>query len=232
MFSRACEGKNITIVGMYNYESHVLRGKWNRKHWDHLSSSIELPDTLDLGIYPVTAVPTSNKWASKVFLAWCTIQRMWILQVLENLFPLGVFNFCKGCFTSVLLLLIVFLLWYLHFVIGLLEKSDLDLVVEELDGVSAKWYTLGLNIGVYEYHLERIHAQHSDYHKLCLREMLRYCLEQEDYNATWRAIVVGLRKSVDSDLADALEAKYCSGELSWIQHINFLLLVWLSWITA
>ena len=95
-----------------------------------------------------------------------------------------------------------------------MEKSDLDLVVKELDGVSAKWDTLGLNIGVYEYHLERIREQHSNYHKLCLREMLRYCLEQEDYNATWRAIVVSLRKSVDSDLADALEAKYCSGELS------------------
>jgi len=98
--------------------------------------------------------------------------------------------------------------------IGLLEKSDLDLVVEELDGVSDKWDTLGQNIGLYEHHLGRIRERHSNYHKLCLREMLRYCLEQEYYNATWRAVVVGLRKSVDSDLADALEAKYCSSELS------------------
>jgi len=38
---------------------------------------------------------------------------------------------------------IVFLLLYLHFAIGVLEESDLDMIASELDAVSSKWYTLG-----------------------------------------------------------------------------------------
>ena len=51
---------------------------------------------------------------------------------------------------------IVFLLLYLHFAIGVLEKSDLDMVASELDAVSSKWYSLGK-----ELLLPHRHKEHS-----------------------------------------------------------------------
>jgi len=110
---------------------------------------------------------------------------------------------------------IAFLLLYLHFGIGLLEEFDLDLVASELDAVSSKWYTLGEHLGMHSNGLNFIHTEYSHNKKLCLREMLRestcnYC------TTTWSDIVAGLRSSGDSQLADHLETKYCSSELTTI----------------
>jgi len=107
---------------------------------------------------------------------------------------------------------IVFLLLYLHFAIGVLEKSDLDVVASELDAVSSKWYTLGEHFGVDDYQLDPIRTQYSHDEKLCLREVIS---ERMDYYYTsWRDIIAGLRSSGDFQLADHLETKYCSSELT------------------
>jgi len=108
---------------------------------------------------------------------------------------------------------IVFLLLYLHFAIGLLEESDLDVVASELDTVSSKWYTLGkeLLLTYHHHHLDSIHTQHSQNPELGLRQMLT---RRMVYYTTWRDITEGLRSSGDSQLADHLETKYCSSELT------------------
>ena len=106
------------------------------------------------------------------------------------------------------------MLFYLQFkfAIGLLEKYDLDVVTKELDGVSTNWYFLGKNIGVDTGKLDSIQRQHSHNHKVCLKEMLKCWLEH--YYTTWSTIVAGLKASVDSQLADHLEAKYCFSEFT------------------
>jgi len=111
---------------------------------------------------------------------------------------------------------IVFLLLYLHFAIGLLEKSDVDAVATELDAVSSKWYTLGQHFGLYDFQLDHIHTQYSHDEKLCLREVIseRMYYYTTITTTTWTDIIVGLRSLGDSQLADHLETKYCSSELT------------------
>jgi len=111
---------------------------------------------------------------------------------------------------------IVFLLLYLHFAIGLLEKSDLDMVASELDAVSSKWYTLGENIGLDDGELDSIRTQYSHDEKLCLRKVISKSMDYYYYYTitTWMGIIVGVRSLGDSQLADHLETKYCSSELT------------------
>ena len=109
---------------------------------------------------------------------------------------------------------IVFLLLYLHFAIGVLEESDLDVVASELDAVSSKWYTLGKELlhKLDHHHLDSIHTQHSQNPEIGLRQMLR---KRINYHCTtWRGITAGLRSLGNSQLADHLETKYCSSELT------------------
>ena len=110
---------------------------------------------------------------------------------------------------------IVFLLLYLHFDIGLLEKSDLDVVASELDAVSSKWYTLGKELLAkhHHHHLDSIWTQHPQNAKIGLRQMIH---KRMDYvsGLTWMDIIAGLKSSGDSQLADHLETKYCSSELT------------------
>jgi len=108
---------------------------------------------------------------------------------------------------------IVFLLLYLHFAIGVLEESDLDVVASELDAVSSKWYTLGEHIGLQDNELNPIHTQYSHHEKLCLKKVIR--MRMGYYSGlTWSDTIAGLRSSGDSQLADHLETKYCSSELT------------------
>ena len=109
---------------------------------------------------------------------------------------------------------IVFLLLYLHFAIGVLEESDLDVVASELDAVSSKWYTLGNELLYKSFlkDLDFIHTQHSQNPEVGLRHMLRKRMVH--YATTWRDIAAGVRSSGDSQLADHLETKYCSSELT------------------
>ena len=102
---------------------------------------------------------------------------------------------------------IVFLLLYLHFAIGVLEESDLDVVASELDAVSSKWYTLGQEL------LANLNSIHTQNPKIGLRKVLS---ERMGYYSglTWKDITEGLRSLGDSQLADHLETKYCSSELT------------------
>ena len=102
---------------------------------------------------------------------------------------------------------------YLNFAIGLLEESDLDVVASELNAVSSKWYTLGKELLAEHnhHHLDSIRTQHSQNPEIGLRQMLRMRMA---YVTTWNDITAGLRSSGDSQLADLLETKYCSGELT------------------
>jgi len=104
---------------------------------------------------------------------------------------------------------IVFLLLYLHFAIGLLEESDLDVVASELDAVSSKWYTLGQNL-LTKSDLNSIHTQNP---KIGLRKVLSE-RTGHPFGLTWKDTTEGLRSLGDSQLADHLETKYCSSELT------------------
>ena len=107
---------------------------------------------------------------------------------------------------------IVFLLLYLHFAIGVLEESDVDAIATELDAISSKWYTLGKYFELPDYQLEHIHTQYSHDEKFCLREVISERMYY--YSPTWTGIIAGVRSLGDSQLADHLETKYCSSELT------------------
>ena len=112
---------------------------------------------------------------------------------------------------------IIFLLLCFHFAIGLLEKSDLDVVANELDAVSTNWYTLGQHIGLDSNdELDPIHTQYSD-NRSCLREMISYWLQH--HYATWSSVVASVRSSGGSQLANHLHSKYCPSELT-VLHSN------------
>ena len=92
--------------------------------------------------------------------------------------------------------------------------SHLDLLVQELTAVCEKWQYIGEKLGVNQFSLRRINTNHSDPGD-CLREVLREWLQT--CVATWKRIVAVLRnpRIGDSHLADQLEAKYCSSELTY-----------------
>ena len=93
----------------------------------------------------------------------------------------------------------------------MLEKSDLDLLIQELTGVKQKWYEIGVGVGL-NVTVDKIRSKYSD-PDVCLRKFsIRL---QKDYTTiTWRNIVDALRSPGvgESQLADQLEAKYCPSE--------------------
>ena len=91
--------------------------------------------------------------------------------------------------------------------------SHLDLLVQELSAVSDKWQDIGEGLGVDQISQSFISNTHSNPGD-CLREVLRSWLLS--YTATWKHIVAVLRTPHigDSHLAEHLEAKYCSSELT------------------
>ena len=107
--------------------------------------------------------------------------------------------------------IIVFLLLYLYFAVGLLEKSDIDVVANELDAVSSKWYTLGQGL-LFKDHLDSIRAQNLQDNQLYLREVLSKRMDHP--TTTWSDIIASLKSSGDSQLADCLETKYSFRELT------------------
>ena len=96
---------------------------------------------------------------------------------------------------------------YLHFALGELRKSDLELVVEELRGVEEKWRHIGRDLGM---RVDDITYPHlTD----CLREVVRRRL-QRYLITTWGDIIIALRSTGEAQLADNLKAKYIPGELT------------------
>ena len=103
---------------------------------------------------------------------------------------------------------------YLHFALGRLRESDLELVVEELRGVEEKWESIGREVfisALNDYPTD-IRTSHSTSHD-CMREVLRKRLQDLNYT-TWVDIIDALRKAGEPHLADHLKAKYIPGELT------------------
>ena len=94
-----------------------------------------------------------------------------------------------------------------------LTEKDLLNVMEELADVRAKWYNIGLGLGVSVGTLDGIHAEHSNTSD-CLRETLKKWLNSYPPHPTWSKVVEALRtKIVDKTrLATDLECKYCSAQ--------------------
>ena len=87
----------------------------------------------------------------------------------------------------------------------------MSLVTQELTSVSEKWQYIGEELGVDQYSLSTKHSDPGG----CLREVLmEWC---ESCATTWKHIVDVLRtpRIGESHLADQLEAKYCSSELTY-----------------
>ena len=101
-----------------------------------------------------------------------------------------------------------------YFALDLLRMSHLDLLVQELTAVSGKWQYIGEELGVDQFSLIYVSTNYSDPGD-CLREVLSRWLPC--CAATWKHIVAVLRtpRIGDSHLADHLEAKYCSSELTY-----------------
>ena len=85
----------------------------------------------------------------------------------------------------------------------MLERSDLELVVEELRGVEEKWRLIGRELG---WMVDDIRYPFSTD---CLREVIR-----RELPTTWGHIIVALRSAGEPKLADNLKAKYIPGELT------------------
>ena len=107
-----------------------------------------------------------------------------------------------------------FLFVLVYFALDLLGKSHLDLLVQELTAVCEKWQYIGEELGVEQDLLRNISISVPDPGD-CLRMVLSRWLPS--CAATWKHIVAVLRTPCigDSHLADHLEAKYCSSELTY-----------------
>jgi len=90
------------------------------------------------------------------------------------------------------------------------------MVASELDAVSSKWYKLGKELLHESDHkdLDSIFAQYSQNPKIALRNVISRRMEDDYIPPTWKDIIEGLRSLGDSQLADHLETKYCSSELT------------------
>ena len=89
-------------------------------------------------------------------------------------------------------------------------------VVQELSVVQKKWRTIGKELGVGKYALDRIRTDYSE-PEYRLREVLRKKVSR--HTTTWGDIIAVLRtpRVGQSQLADQLEAKYCPSELANLQ---------------
>ena len=94
--------------------------------------------------------------------------------------------------------------------------DDLHVVMEELNGVIAKWYNIGVQLGVSVGTLKAIEKQYSDPTD-CLRETLTTWLKSYPPIPTWSKVVEALRSRTvgETRLAADLEWKYCSSDLEW-----------------
>ena len=102
---------------------------------------------------------------------------------------------------------------FVYFTSDLLGMSRLDLLAEELTAVCEKWQYIGEQLGLKQSSLRQIHTNYS-VPGVCLREVLSQRLE--GCATSWKHIVAVLRTARigESCLADHLEVKYCSSELT------------------
>ena len=100
-----------------------------------------------------------------------------------------------------------------HYYCFISELPSVSLVAQELTAVREKWQDIGEELGVEQSSLRYIHTNHSD-PRDCLREMLSKQFQR--CTTTWKDIVAVLRTPHigESHLADHLDVKYCSSELT------------------
>ena len=92
---------------------------------------------------------------------------------------------------------------YLHFALGWLYKSDLDVLVEELGALHNKWRALGEALHLSKKDLEAISTQPS-HTEDCLKGMLINWLP----GATWHELINALRRVGEDGVANRLKVKY------------------------
>ena len=100
-----------------------------------------------------------------------------------------------------------------HYYCFISDLLTVSLVAQELTAVRKKWQDIGEELGVGHYSLRDIRTNHSASGD-CLREVLSKWFESSAIS--WKDIVVVLRtpRIGESHLADHLEEKYCSSELT------------------
>ena len=106
---------------------------------------------------------------------------------------------------------------YLHFALGLLYESDLNVLVEELGALHNKWRALGDALFLAEEKLDSIGTQHSPTGK-CLQEMLRMWMDTAIGQA-WHDVLGALRKVGEDDVANRLKVKYGESAITVISLI-------------
>ena len=94
------------------------------------------------------------------------------------------------------------------------DLSSVSLITQELTAVGEKWQYIGEELGVEQFLLRDIRTDCSDPGD-CLREVLSKRFES--CATSWKDIVVVLRtpRIRESHLADHLEVKYCSSEITY-----------------
>ena len=103
---------------------------------------------------------------------------------------------------------------YCIFTLGLLHKSHLDVVVNELATITGKCESLGKQLGMRDRQLHVIRTQYSNPAD-CLRGLISQWL-QYNHLHTWSHLVHALKSpnSGEAQLGDYLKQKYIPGELS------------------
>ena len=91
-----------------------------------------------------------------------------------------------------------------------LSVADLRVVMKELNDVRAKWYNIGVQLGVGVGTLKATEKQYSDPSD-CLRETLTAWLKSSTPNK-WTNVVDALNIVGEAKLATDLECKYCSSK--------------------
>ena len=91
-----------------------------------------------------------------------------------------------------------------------LGEKDLLNVMEELADVRAKWYNIGLGLGLSAGTLDAINTEHRNTTD-CLREALKEWLKSFIPHTTWSKVVQALRCKIvgEAGLAAHLKHKYC-----------------------
>ena len=89
--------------------------------------------------------------------------------------------------------------------------DDLAVLLEELINVRAKWYNIGMKLGVGVGTLNAIRAQCNDPSD-CLRETLAAWLRTRPTPTTWSKVVEALNSATvdEGTLATSLQHKFCS----------------------
>ena len=101
-----------------------------------------------------------------------------------------------------------------HYYCFISELPSVSLVTQELTAVREKWQDIGEELGVGQSSLEDIRTNYSDPGDCLWRALSNQFLR---CTTTWKDIVAVLRtpRIGESHLADHLEAKYCSSELTY-----------------